>query len=119
MPHLRGPAEGRAKPSAARAPGVHSEGSSGVALPPAQGVQAFSGSTERQGQSNPAEQSDNRPLSWPQLLLNGVPVILSLGLFTVSSTRLWSMLHAWRSPDVLAATGFRRRAMWRGDSGLR
>ena len=37
-------------------------------------------------------------------------VVLSLGLFTVSGTTLWWMLHAWRSPDALAATGFRRRA---------
>ena len=50
------------------------------------------------------------PLSWPQLLLNGVLMVLSLGLFTVSGTTLWWMLHAWRSPDALAATGFRRRA---------
>ncbi len=57
-----------------------------------------------------AEQSENRPPSWPQLLLNGVLVLLSLGLFTVSGTTLWWMLHAWRSPDALAATGFRRRA---------
>jgi cellulose synthase/poly-beta-1,6-N-acetylglucosamine synthase-like glycosyltransferase len=58
----------------------------------------------------PREQSENRSLSWPQLLLNGVLVVLSLGLFTVASTTLWWMLHAWRSPDALAATGFRRRA---------
>ena len=58
----------------------------------------------------PREQSENRPLSWPQLLLNGVLVVLSLGLFTVASTTLWWMLHAWRSPDALAATGFRRAA---------
>ena len=58
----------------------------------------------------PREQSEDRPPSWQLLLLNGVLVILSLGLFTVSSTTLWWMLHAWRSPDALAATGFRRRA---------
>ncbi len=91
-------------------PGAHPEGSSGGALPPAQGVQAFSGGTEPQAQPMPPEQSENRPLSWPQLLLNGVLVVLSLGLFTVSGTTLWWMLHAWRSPDALAATGFRRRA---------
>jgi cellulose synthase/poly-beta-1,6-N-acetylglucosamine synthase-like glycosyltransferase len=89
--------------------GAHPEGSSGGALPPARGVQAFSGDTERP-QPMPAGQSENRPLSWPQLLLNGVLVVLSLGLFTVASTTLWWMLHAWRSPDALAATGFRRRA---------
>ena len=91
-------------------PGAHPEGSSGGALPPAQGVQAFSGGTEPRAQPMPPEQSKNRPLSWPQLLLNGVLVVLSLGLFTVAGTTLWWMLHAWRSPDALAATGFRRRA---------
>jgi glycosyltransferase XagB len=92
------------------APGAHREGSSGGALPPAQGVQAFSGDTEPHAQPTPPAQSENRPLSWPQLLLNAVLVVLSLGLFTVASTTLWWMLHAWRSPDALAATGFRRRA---------
>jgi len=87
---------------------VHQEGSSGGALPPAQGVQASS--DDQQAQSKPAEQSENGPPTWWQLLLNAVLVVLSLGLFTVSSTTLWWMLHAWRSPDALAATGFRRRA---------
>ncbi len=91
-------------------PGAHPEGSSGGALPPAQGVQAFSGGTEPPAQPLPPEQSESGPPSWAQLLLNGVLVILSLGLFTVSGTTLWWMLHAWRSPDALAATGFRRRA---------
>jgi glycosyltransferase XagB len=91
-------------------PGAHREGSSGGALPPAQGVQAFSGDTEPRAQPMPPEQSKNRPLSWPQFLLDGVLVVLSLGLFTVAGTTLWWMLHAWRSPDALAATGFRRRA---------
>jgi glycosyltransferase XagB len=90
--------------------GAHPEGSSGGALPPAQGVQAFSGGTEPPAQPMPREQTENRSLSWPQLLLNGVLVVLSLGLFTVASTTLWWMLHAWRTPDALAATGFRRRA---------
>ena len=58
----------------------------------------------------PPEQSENRPPSWPQLLLNGLLAVLSLGLFTISGTTLWWMLHAWHSPDALAATGFRRRA---------
>ena len=90
-------------------PGAHPEGSSGGALPPAQGVQAFSGGHEPPAQPLPREQSEN-PLSWPQLLLSGVLMVLSLGLFTVAGTTLWWMLHAWRSPDALAATGFRRRA---------
>src|SRR6478609_8085301 len=90
-------------------PGAHPEGSSGGTLPPAEGVQAFSGGAEPPSQPMPREQSKN-PLSWPQLLLSGVLMVLSLGLFTVAGTTLWWMLHAWRSPDALAATGFRRRA---------
>jgi Glycosyltransferase like family 2 len=90
--------------------GAHPEGSSGGALPPAQGVQAFSGDTESHTQPTPPEQRRNHSPSWAQFLLNGVLVVLSLGLFAVSSTTLWWMLHAWRSPDALAATGFRRRS---------
>jgi cellulose synthase/poly-beta-1,6-N-acetylglucosamine synthase-like glycosyltransferase len=45
-----------------------------------------------------------------ELLLNVGLVVVSLVLFTVASTTLWWMLHAWRSPDALAATGFRRRS---------
>ncbi|AGB21262.1 glycosyl transferase [Mycobacterium sp. JS623] len=105
------PASGRESGSASPAgPGAHPEGSSGGALPPATGVQAFSGDNEKQAKPIPAEQSKNRPSSWLELLLNGVLVLLSLGLFTVSSTTLWWMLHAWHSPDALAATGFRRRS---------
>jgi cellulose synthase/poly-beta-1,6-N-acetylglucosamine synthase-like glycosyltransferase len=89
--------------------GAHPEGSSGGALPPAQGVQAFSGDTGQHAQPRPPE-GENRTLSWWQLLLNGGLMALSLGLFTVAGTTLWWMLHAWRSPDTLAATGFRRRA---------
>lgn len=93
-----------------RQPSSEREGSSGGALPPAQGVQALPGGNEALAQPMPREDSGNRPLSWPQLLLNGVLVVLSLGLFTVAATTLWWMLHAWRSPEALAATGFRRRA---------
>jgi glycosyltransferase XagB len=105
-------ASGGGSPAATeqRQPASEREGSSGGALPPAQGVQALSGGTESPAQPMPRQESENRPPSWPQLLLNGVLVVLSLGLFTVSGTTLWWMLHAWRSPDALAATGFRRRA---------
>jgi hypothetical protein len=87
-------------------PGAHPEGSSGGTLPPAQGVQAFSGGTEPPAQPMPPGQSENRPFSWPQFLLNGVLVVLSLGLFTVSGTTLWWMLHAWRSPERWRRRGF-------------
>lgn len=33
-------------------------------------------------------------------------LVMSLGLFAVSVATLWWMLHAWRTPDTLAATGF-------------
>jgi glycosyltransferase XagB len=104
------PAPGESGAVSPDPPGAHREGSSGGALPPAEGVQAFSGDTEPPAQPMPREQSEDRPLSWSQFLLNGVLVVLSLGLFTVAGTTLWWMLHAWRSPDALAATGFRRRA---------
>ena len=110
VPSASGDGSSAATEQERSAPGAHPEGSSGGALPPAQGVQAFSGGTEPRAQPMPPEQSKNRPLSWPQFLLNGALVVLSLGLFTVASTTLWWMLHAWRSPDALAATGFRRRA---------
>src|SRR6478672_6559701 len=51
-------------------PGAHPEGASGGALPPAEGVQAFSGN-EPPAQPMPRQQSEN-PLSWQQLLLSGV-----------------------------------------------
>ncbi|MFY9918360.1 MAG: glycosyltransferase family 2 protein, partial [Mycobacterium sp.] len=86
------------QPGTVSPPAAKREGSSGGALPPAQGVQAFSGGNEPPAQPMPREQSENRPLSWAQLLLNGMLVVLSLGLFTVSGTTLWWMLHAWRSP---------------------
>ena len=49
------------QPGAVSPPGAHPEGSSGGALPPAQGVQAFSGGPEPRVAPTPAEQTDNRP----------------------------------------------------------
>ncbi|HYZ67948.1 MAG TPA: glycosyltransferase, partial [Mycobacterium sp.] len=82
-------------------------GSSGGALPRAEGVQAASGETKPQ--APPAPQRRDRPASLPERILYYALVIVSLGLFAVSATTLWWMLHAWHSPEALAATGFRRR----------
>src|SRR5438270_4637808 len=81
-------------------------GSSGGALPRADGVQAASGET-KPPQLAPARRES--PASMPALMLYYSLVIVSVGLFGVSATTLWWMLHAWHSPDRLAATGFRRR----------
>ena len=43
------------------------------------------------------------------VVLAGFLIVLSLLLFAVSATTLWWMLHAWRSPDVMAMTAFNRR----------
>ena len=91
--------------------GAHPDGSTGGALPPAQGIQAFSGDTGQQTQPQSPGHQD-RSWTWWELLLNVGLVALSLALFTISGTTLWWMLHAWRSPDALAATGFRRRAAY-------
>jgi|tagenome__1003787_1003787.scaffolds.fasta_scaffold20965287_2 cellulose synthase/poly-beta-1,6-N-acetylglucosamine synthase-like glycosyltransferase len=82
-------------------------GASGGALPPADGIQAASGDSKPQAQPPPDER--DRSASWPQLVLYYALVIASLSLFAVSATTLWWMLHAWHSPEALAATGFRRR----------
>jgi cellulose synthase/poly-beta-1,6-N-acetylglucosamine synthase-like glycosyltransferase len=91
-----------------QADGNGAVGSSGGALPRADGVQAASGDTKPQVQPLPDE--GVRPVPLPQRILYYALLILSLCLFGVSATTLWWMLHAWRSPDTLAATGFRRRS---------
>jgi glycosyltransferase XagB len=82
-------------------------GASGGALPQADGVQAVSGDAPK-GPPPPAQRDDS--LSWPELVVYGLLVGVSMVLFTVAATTLWWMLHAWRSPEALASTGFRRRS---------
>src|SRR5262245_364445 len=84
-----------------------SVGASGGALPRADGVQAASGETKPQPRPTPDPR--DQATSLPRLILNYVLVIVSLGLFAVSATTLWWMLHAWHNPERLVATGFRRR----------
>jgi cellulose synthase/poly-beta-1,6-N-acetylglucosamine synthase-like glycosyltransferase len=45
-------------------------------------------------------------LSPVELLLFGLLALFSLALTAVAATTLWWMLHAWRTPASLAATGF-------------
>ena len=85
-------------------------GASGGALPQADGVQAVS--AEPQSSSVPQAPREDDP-SWPLLVLYGLLIAVSTVLFAVAATTLWWMLHAWRSPDALAATGFRRRSAGR------
>jgi glycosyltransferase XagB len=47
-----------------------------------------------------------RDLSAAELLLYGLLALVSLALTAISATTLWWMLHAWRTPASLAATGF-------------
>jgi cellulose synthase/poly-beta-1,6-N-acetylglucosamine synthase-like glycosyltransferase len=65
--------------------------------------------------SNPAEAArqavssavrELRDLSAVELLLYGLLALLVLALTAISTTTLWWMLHAWRTPASLAATGF-------------
>ncbi|WP_197040183.1 glycosyltransferase family 2 protein [Mycobacterium sp. URHB0044] len=93
-------------------PGLHGEapylvGVSGGALPQAENVQALSGATPQAAPMPPVHEDSS--LGWPQLILFGVLVVLSLALVMVAGTTLWWMLHAWHTPESLAATGFRRR----------
>jgi glycosyltransferase XagB len=85
-----------------------SVGSSGGALPRADGVQAASAD---EGVRTPAPQPlPDDPAGWPEWVLYVTMSVISLLLFAVAATTLWWMLHAWRSPESLASTGFRRRS---------
>jgi cellulose synthase/poly-beta-1,6-N-acetylglucosamine synthase-like glycosyltransferase len=82
-------------------------GSSGGSLPQAEGVQAASGTDLR---AAPPPAPGSTELGWPQLILYTALGTISLLLFGIAATTLWWMLHAWRSPEALAATGFRRKS---------
>jgi glycosyltransferase XagB len=47
-----------------------------------------------------------RDLSPLELALFGLLALASLGLTAIAATTLWWMLHAWRTPASLVATGF-------------
>jgi hypothetical protein len=49
------------------------------------------------------------------LTLGSFMLLISVLLAAVATTTLWWMLHAWRTPEALRATGYRRRE---GATGL-
>jgi cellulose synthase/poly-beta-1,6-N-acetylglucosamine synthase-like glycosyltransferase len=100
-------------PAPTAQPGPSSVGSSGGALPPADGVQAASGD-EQAAPAPPPTRAE--PPSWLQVILFVALAVVSLLLFVVAATTLWWMLHAWRSPEALRSTGFRRRSAGRPKS---
>ncbi|PRC45375.1 glycosyl transferase, partial [Mycobacterium sp. ITM-2017-0098] len=89
-------------------------GVSGGALPQADGVQAASGGDTQSAPTPPPEIVDSP--GWPEWILYSTLTLISLLLFVVAATTLWWMLHAWRSPESLASTGFKRRSAGRPHS---
>ena len=98
------------------APGIVAQpdartGASGGELPRADGVQAAAGDAAQDNAMPPPEPEGTT--SWSEVVLYVVLGVVSLLLFVVAGSTLWWMLHAWRSPEALAATGFRRRSAGR------
>jgi glycosyltransferase XagB len=103
----------------ATTPGAPGATVPGTGEPGAAGAGATgSGSREVVGEAlrgNPAEAArravesavrELRDLSAAELLLYGLLALFVLALTAISTTTLWWMLHAWRTPASLAATGF-------------
>lgn len=101
-------------PPPAAQPDSANVGSSGGALPQADGVQAASGADAQAAPAPPPEIVD--PTGWPEWILYSTLTLISVLLFVVAATTLWWMLHAWRSPESLKATGFQRRSARRPHS---
>jgi cellulose synthase/poly-beta-1,6-N-acetylglucosamine synthase-like glycosyltransferase len=106
---VEGASTAQAAPAAGGQPGQGARpvGASGGALPQADGVQAVSADPPKA--EPPLAQRDDST-SWPEFVLYGLLLGVSLVLFVVAATTLWWMLHAWHSPEALAATGFRRHS---------
>jgi glycosyltransferase XagB len=103
----------------AGAPGTPGATTPGVGEPGAVGAgTAGTGSRDVVGEllrGDPAEAArqaissavrELRDLSAVELLLYGLLALLVLAMTAISATTLWWMLHAWRTPASLAATGF-------------
>jgi glycosyltransferase XagB len=101
----------------AGAPGAPDVTTPGAAEPGATGA-GTTGSRGAVGEllrGNPAEAArqavtsavrELRDLSAVELLLYGLLALFVLAMTAISATTLWWMLHAWRTPASLAATGF-------------
>jgi cellulose synthase/poly-beta-1,6-N-acetylglucosamine synthase-like glycosyltransferase len=109
-------ATGATTPGAA-VPGTPGATTSGAGEPGAAGA-GTTGSRDAFGEllrGNPVEAArqaissavrELRDLSAVELLLYGLLALFVLALTAISATTLWWMLHAWRTPASLAATGF-------------
>ncbi|MDT0351108.1 glycosyltransferase [Pseudonocardia charpentierae] len=84
-------------------------GWSGGLLPRAEGVQGAPAADELADDSTSIQASPGEGMSVGQLVLSAVLVVVSLALTVVAGTTLWWMLHAWRTPSALIATGFTQR----------
>ncbi|MDT7654996.1 MAG: glycosyltransferase XagB, partial [Pseudonocardiales bacterium] len=108
----RGAAEAQVAPAPATPPVAAADdltGLSGGLLPRADGVQAAA-AVSTEGAGGEPVQTPIAVAGGPgQLLLSVLLVLVSLALTVVAGTTLWWMLHAWRTPGALAATGFTRR----------
>jgi glycosyltransferase XagB len=99
------------------APGTPGATTPGAAEPGAAGA-GTTGSRDAIGEllrGDPAEAArqaissavrELRDLSAAELLLYSLLALLVLAMTAISATTLWWMLHAWRTPASLAATGF-------------
>jgi glycosyltransferase XagB len=84
-------------------------GWSGGLLPRADGVQAVPASTDEAADATDPPASTTGQIDIGQVVLSAVLVLVSVALTVVAGTTLWWMLHAWRTPSALTATGFTRR----------
>ena len=99
-------------PQPATDAGQDVRGLSGGLLPRAEGVQATApvvSETPLPAQPSAADTA----VGGGEVVLSVLIVVVSLALTVVAGTTLWWMLHAWRSADSLASTGFTRRAAGR------
>jgi cellulose synthase/poly-beta-1,6-N-acetylglucosamine synthase-like glycosyltransferase len=101
-PGAGGPAvPGAGQPDAGKGVGTDQGGAGDIARDL---VQGDAGRAARRAiESLRRELSD---LSRFELALYGLLALLSLGLTVIAATTLWWMLHAWRTPASLMATGF-------------
>ena len=81
---------------------------SGGLLPKSDGVQAGAQAAAGHDAVPMGSNTTARRLASSDLGMSAVLVAVSLALVSVAGTTLWWMLHAWRTPESLRATGFRR-----------
>jgi glycosyltransferase XagB len=88
----------------ARAPGAAGAGTTGSRDAVGELLRGDPAEAARQAVSSAVREL--RDLSAGELLLYGLLALVVLAMTVISATTLWWMLHAWRTPASLAATGF-------------